>query len=225
MNSKACIYSLTTALEEHRHLENAIAMEKYMKGLFSFIGIRAPERKKISAHWLKNVGTIPNESLRSFITGLWEMPEREYQYIALDYLIKKKKHVVETDIDLLEYLLVTKSWWDTVDLIASHLVGTLFFNYPHLIEQRGEEWLQSENIWLKRTMILFQLKYKDQTNEQLLFSIIERTAHINEFFIQKAIGWSLREYSKTNGDAVVRFIENQELSNLAKREGLKYIRS
>ncbi|KAB7707271.1 DNA alkylation repair protein [Bacillus aerolatus] len=219
------MHSLVTMLEEHRNPENAIAMEKYMKGLFPFIGIRAPERKQISAKWLKSVGLIPNESLRPFITELWEVPEREYQYIALDYLVKKKQHLAATDIDLLEYLIVTKSWWDTVDTIASHLVGELFLKYPHFITERGGEWLQSENVWLKRTMILFQLKYKGQTDEQLLFSIIERTAHIKEFFIQKAIGWSLREYSKTNPDAVVHFIESHNLSNLAVREGLKRIRS
>ncbi|MBS4206225.1 DNA alkylation repair protein [Lederbergia citrea] len=225
MSDKASIKSLAFIFSEHRNRENAIAMEKYMKGLFPFIGIRAPERRQISAKWLKSVGLIPNQNLRPFITDLWELPEREYQYIALDYLIKKKKHLVEADIDLLEYLIVTKSWWDTVDLIASHLVGSLFLKYPHFIKERGEKWLNSENMWLKRTMILFQLKYKDQTKEQLLFSYIERTSHINEFFIQKAIGWSLREYSKTNPDAVARFIENHDLSNLATREGLKHIRA
>ncbi|MBS4179557.1 DNA alkylation repair protein [Lederbergia citrea] len=225
MSDNSSIKSLVSIFEEHRNPENAVAMERYMKGLFPFIGIRAPDRKRISADWLKSIGLIRSENLRPFITKLWELPEREYQYIALDYLIKKKKHLVEADIDLLEYLIVTKSWWDTVDLIASHLVGSLFLTYPHFIKERGEKWLHSENIWLKRTMLLFQLKYKEQTNEQLLFSYIEQTSHIKEFFIQKAIGWSLREYAKTNPDAVIHFIESHDLSNLATREGLKHIRA
>ncbi|WP_233711641.1 DNA alkylation repair protein [Lederbergia citrisecundus] len=198
-------------------------MEKYMKNLFPFLGIRSPERTAITSGWLKSVGVVPNELLSSFIMELWERHEREYQYVALDYLVKKKKYLLETDIDLVEYLIVTKSWWDTVDLIASHLVGVLFSKHPHLIKTYGEKWIESENIWLQRTMILFQLKYKGQTDEQLLFSIINRTSHINEFFIQKAIGWSLREYSKTNPEVVAQFIESHELSNLAKREGLKYV--
>ena len=198
-------------------------MQKYMKDLFPFLGIRAPDRKLLAKPLIKDLGIIQNEHQKPFITELWELPEREYQYAAVDYLVKNKKLLVETDIDLLEYIISTKSWWDTVDLIASHLVGTLFLKYPHFITERGEEWMKSDHMWLKRTMILFQLKYKDQTNEALLFSIIDRTAHINEFFIQKAIGWALREYSKTNAEAVIRFIDSRELSNLASREGLKWI--
>ncbi|MBW8349786.1 DNA alkylation repair protein [Bacillus sp. IITD106] len=217
------IANLSKIYELKRNPENAKSMEQYMKNLFPFLGIRSPERKVITADWLKNVGLVPHESLTAFIKELWDKPEREYQYVALDYLSKKKKYLLETDIDLLEYMITTKSWWDTVDFIASHLVGELFFKHPNLIKTYGEKWISSENIWLQRTMILFQLKYKNKTDEQLLFSIIHRTSHINEFFIQKAIGWSLREYSKTKPEAVAQFIEVHELSNLAKKEGLKYI--
>ncbi|MBS4220680.1 DNA alkylation repair protein [Bacillus sp. FJAT-49711] len=216
---------LTEIFEKHQNRENAILMAKYMKDLFPFLGIRSPDRKTITSDWFKSISLSPNESLFPFIKELWIKPEREYQYVAIDYLIKKKKYLLETDIDLLEYVIVTKAWWDTVDLISSHLVGALFLKHPHLIKKHGEKWLLSGNMWLQRTMLLFQLKYKNQTDEQLLFSIIKRTSHINEFFIQKAIGWSLREYSKTSPDAVAQFTETNELSNLAKREGLKYIKS
>ncbi|MCJ8008816.1 DNA alkylation repair protein [Lederbergia wuyishanensis] len=218
------IANLSEIYEVNRNQENATAMEQYMKNLFPFLGIRSPERKAISADWLKSVGVVPNEALSPFIKELWGKPEREYQYIALDYLVKKKKYLLETDIELMEYLIVTKSWWDTVDLIASHLVGELFSKHPHLIKTYGEKWIASDNMWLQRTMILFQLKYKNKTDEQLLYSYISRTSHIDEFFIQKAIGWSLREYSKTNPEAVAQFIETHELSNLARREGSKYVR-
>ncbi|VEF49199.1 DNA-7-methylguanine glycosylase [Bacillus freudenreichii] len=208
-------------MEENRDPEKAAAMKKYMKDLFPFFGIKAPERKNISKDFIKEFNAV--DDYESYVKELWELPEREYQYVAIDFLIKKKKNLDESHIDFIEYLIVTKSWWDTVDAIASHLAGTIFSKHPELIEKRGEKWLNSDNIWLKRTMILFQLKYKERTNDELLFSIIERTKHIDEFFIQKAIGWILREYSKTSPDAVNQFIESNELSNLAKREGLKYI--
>src|SRR5699024_9475553 len=114
------------------------------------------------------------------------------------YLIKNKKLLKECHITLIEHIITTKSWWDTVDAIATHLVGELFAKYPHLITEKGDNWLRLENIWLQRSMILFQLKYKEKTNEDLLYSIIKQLKHIDEFFIQKAIGWSLREHSKTN---------------------------
>src|SRR5690606_8101429 len=99
---------------------------------------------------------------------------REFQYVVVDYLVKNKRHLINRHINLLEYLITTKSWWDTVDAIASYLVGTVFQRYPELIDSHGTRWLQSDNIWLNRTMIIFQLKYKDRTYEKLLFSIIKQ---------------------------------------------------
>lgn len=221
MDEKQLLSSFVNLMEKNRNAENAAAMKKYMKDLFPFLGIKAPERRKLSRSFIKGFCTV--EDFKPYVLNLWELPEREYQYVAVDFLVKKKKHLDTCDIDFIEYLVVTKSWWDTVDAIASHLVGAVFSKRPELIQKRGEDWLNSENIWLQRTMILFQLKYKEQTDEELLFSIIERTRHIEEFFIQKAIGWALREYSKTSPQAVDRFIGTRELSSLAKREGLKHI--
>lgn len=116
-----------------------------------------------------------------------EFARKRCQYVAVDYLVKKKKDLKEQHIDLMEYLITTKSSWDTVDAIASHLVGEIFSKNPELISERGNTWLNSGNIWLQRTMILFQLKYKDETNGDLLFFIIIRLKNIDEFFIQKAI--------------------------------------
>lgn len=150
--------------------------------------------------------------------ALWKLPEREYQYIAVDFLVRKKDNLCTGHLDLIEYLIVTKSWWDTVDALASHAAGKIYYKYPECADNRGERWLTSGNMWLERTMLLFQLKYKDKTDEARLFLIIDRIKHIDEFFIQKAIGWALREYSN-----VRRYIESQDLSKLAKREGLKHI--
>lgn len=214
---------LTTQFENHSNEENACHMERYMKNLFPFYGIKSQQRRQLSRSFLKETQQMSNENIHFLVKTLWGLPEREYQYVAMDLLIKRKNNLVESDIELIQYLIVTKSWWDTVDLIASHLVGTLFEKYPTLIDERGEQWLQSEHLWLQRSMLLFQLKYKDKTDKLLLFSIIERLSHMDEFFIQKAIGWALREYSKTNPEAVKQFIETHQLSSLSKREGLKVI--
>ncbi|MBS4210370.1 DNA alkylation repair protein [Bacillus sp. FJAT-50079] len=205
-----------------RNIENAGPMERYMKKHFPFLGLKSVERRELSKPFIREF-QFDSEDAETIIKELWCLPEREFQYAAVDMLVRNKKKLEVEHLDLLQFLIEKKSWWDTVDTIATHLVGALFSKYPHLIKERGERWLQSDNIWLKRTMILFQLKYKEQTDVDLLFSIIKQTSHLKEFFIQKAIGWSLREYSKTNAEAVSTFINENELSNLAKREGLKYI--
>lgn len=223
MNIQAHLNQLTSVFQVNKNKENAEKMERYMKNNFPFYGIKSTERRQLSQTFHQSVKQISEEEVDQLVKKLWELPERENQYVALDFLIKRKKKLVETDIDLLEYLIVTKSWWDTVDLIASHLVGTLFMKYPQFVHERGEQWIQSDHLWLQRTMLIFQLRYKEETDEQLLFSTIERLNDKNEFFIQKAIGWALREYSKTNPEAVNTFIETHHLSPLSKREGLKII--
>ncbi|MCT8138024.1 DNA alkylation repair protein [Anaerobacillus sp. CMMVII] len=198
-------------------------MRKYMKGHFEFLGIKSPERRELARLIFKEVGKLPREEMIDFINGLWDLPEREYQYFAIDYLVKYTKLLEEADVQFLEYLITTKSWWDTVDIIASKCVGHLFSNYPTLVAEYCERWAISENMWLRRTAILFQLKYKEKTDHELLFRIIDKNAQDNEFFIRKGIGWALREYSKTNRDAVAAFINSHQLSNLSKREGQKYL--
>ncbi|GAM75112.1 DNA alkylation repair enzyme [Vibrio ishigakensis] len=72
---------------------------------------------------------------------------------------------------------------------------------------------------------MYQLKFKQETDIELLFELIKENQTDNEFFIQKAIGWALREYSKTDADCVIEFIESQQIEGLAKREGLKWLKS
>ena len=120
-----------------------------------------------------------------------------------------------------EFMIINKSWWDTVDMIASHLVGTHFKRFPGLIPAYTEKWMASGNFWLQRTALLFQLKYKKETDVELMSDLIKRLAGEKEFFIRKAIGWVLREYSKTDPEIVINFVENQQLSNLSRTEALK----
>lgn len=220
---KKNVDKIIQGFSEKRNVNNAVPMKKYMRNQFEFLGIKTPERRAVARQLIKEIGMISGEELHDFIKALWQLPEREYQYFAVDYMDKYKKYLEPNDIHLLEYMIVHKSWWDTVDLVAGKLVGHLLAKYPHLIGEYAERWVISENMWLRRTAILFQLKYKEKTNQELLFRYILLNAQDKEFFIQKAIGWALREYSKTNEPAVREFISNNKLAPLSVREGMKAI--
>nr|WP_034645106.1 DNA alkylation repair protein [Bacillus methanolicus] len=210
-------------MELNRNSENAAAMEKYMKGHFLFLGIKKPERAQIEKEFFKATGILKEPFHPDFVKELWNLPEREYQYTALTYIEKSLKKLGKEHVKLMEFLITEKSWWDTVDMLAQKAVGKIAADYPEVISETIEEWAGSHHLWLRRTAILFQLKYKEKTNEELLYRYINMNADSKEFFIQKAVGWALREYSKTNPDSVRRFIKNNSLAPLSIREGSKYL--
>ncbi|WP_433745560.1 DNA alkylation repair protein [Falsibacillus pallidus] len=203
--------------------EQAPAMEVYMKGHFPFLGIKSPVRKELAKTFFSETVIHKEPFDQEFLLELWKKPEREYQYMALDYYGKYIKKRPKEDISLIEYLITHKSWWDTVDSLASNFAGILAGNYPELKEEVLRGWGAHENMWLRRTAILFQLKYKASTDEKFLYEIILQNNDSKEFFIQKSIGWALREYSKTNPDSVRAFIESHPLAKLSIREGSKYL--
>jgi 3-methyladenine DNA glycosylase AlkD len=207
----------------HVDSANSLAMSKYMKNKFIFFGIKSPLRKDLLKEFLKKYGLPLVPNVPEIIRFLWQQPQREYQYVAIDLLVKFAKKQEQDWLLLFEELVVTKSWWDTVDLLASHCVGDYFKKYPAQKLAMMEKWLLSENVWLQRTCLLFQLNYKKQTDEQLLFDCILRLAESKEFFIQKAIGWALRQYAKTNPQAVLSFTESVKLKPLSLREALKHL--
>jgi 3-methyladenine DNA glycosylase AlkD len=216
------IEQLTALFEEHRNDDNAGPMRKYMKDHFPFLGIKSPLRKELEKQFFKETGILKEEFNKDFVVGLWEKDEREYQYTAITYTGKFIKKLPKDAIQFLERLITTKSWWDSVDSIAP-LVGELARKYPELVEETINHWSVDENYWLRRVAILFQLKYKQQTNETLLYDYMVKNADSKEFFLQKAIGWALREYSKTNPESVKAFIEGNQLAPLSVREGSKYL--
>ena len=215
---------LIIAYEGNANIENAIPMKKYMRNKFEFYGIKSPERKSIYAQFKKSNGLIPQSEKKEIIRWCWEADQREYQMFAMEFLGRSSKKESEDIINLYEYMIVTKSWWDTVDYIASNLVGIYFQKFPDKILPVTSKWMESENIWLQRTCLLFQLKYKNNLNTTLLDSFISKTKDSNEFFIQKAIGWILREYSKTNPYFVKDYIKENQIANLSRREGMLYIK-
>ncbi|TFH89428.1 DNA alkylation repair protein [Vibrio ouci] len=217
--------AVKAALAPLANQERAEQMQAYMRDQFVFYGIPSPQRRAalkalFAQPQLPDLGALP-----TVVRELWQQPQREYQLVAVDLLIKCKKPLSHIFLAEVEALITTKSWWDTVDLLASHIVAALSINHPDQTQDALQRWRRSDNLWLRRTTLLYQLKFKHLTDERLLFEIIRENQADEAFFIQKAIGWALREYSKTNAHAVESFIEQQRIQGLAQREGLKWLRN
>ena len=197
---------LQSMFHESRDEARALAMKKYMKGRFEYFGIPSPRRREIIKEFLKNSGFPGDEQFEPVIYDCWTMPQREFQYFAMELAGRLVRKAELCRVDLYEYMAENKSWWDTVDYIASNLAGPHFRKFPDAIRPYTERWMASGNMWLQRTAILFQLKYKEQTDLVLLSEYIGRLQGSKEFFINKAIGWILREYSKTDANWVQAFV-------------------
>lgn len=212
---------LSEVLTAAANPEKALQMEKYMRNQFSFLGIPAPERKKIFREFIQSIDHTPIDW--DFVHDCWHDKPREYQYIAIDYLIKFKKKLTINDIPVLKQLITTHSWWDSVDGL-DELIGHLAYQTPE-VEAMMLDWSQDENFWIRRVAINHQLLRKDKTNTELLAQIICNNFNDKEFFINKAIGWSLRDYSKANPTWVREFIEThkEQMAPLSIRDASKYL--
>lgn len=203
-------------IDPHRNAVNAGPMRKYMKDRFDFLGIKSPERNALLQEFLKKEGKPDREKAENIAIGLWSLPYREYQYLGMELVDKIIKKPDPEDIYFIEYMLEYKQWWDTVDFIATHLVGRLFQQHPAVRDKYFQKWNESNDLWLNRTAILFQLKYQKDTDLKILKKAILKHHNSKEFFHQKAIGWILREYAKTDEQWVRNFTEKHSLSNLSK---------
>ena len=201
--------------------EKAKEMSAYMRDQFAFLGIPSPVRKEMSKEFLKAAKKKPVDW--AFVFECWERPEREYQYLAANYLEAVKRSLSPSDIPNIKKLIASRSWWDTVDSLDV-LVGDIALRHPE-VNETILMWSTDENIWLRRAAIDHQLTRRDKTDTALLEKILLNNLGQDEFFINKAIGWSLREYSKTNPDWVRSFIEKHknDMKALSIREGSKYL--
>jgi 3-methyladenine DNA glycosylase AlkD len=218
------ISELENEFTTKQHTKNAVAMAKYMKNLFPFFGIKTDERRAIFKLVCQKHPTEISNKARAIGWELFLKKERELQYCGIEIIIKtlKNKYVVE-DILWIEQFLITNSWWDSVDTISKFMLGAYLQQFPSEIPTVVERFSNSENMWLNRSVILFQLGYKSQTDFKLLQSLCLNHSHSNEFFIRKAIGWALREYAKTDPEAVRQFVLQSNLKPLSKKEALKNI--
>jgi len=214
---------LSKRFSKNEDPDRAFQMKKYMKNLFPFFGIQANPRRAICSQFLKDYGMPEKRDLFELIKLLWEKDEREFQHFGVELAQKFKNNIEKNDLELFQWMIVNKSWWDTVDFIAPNLVGNYLRLYNQHSGQVMRKWLDSGNMWLQRTTLIFQLKYKENTDVDLLTRQILALKDSKEFFIRKAIGWALREYSKTNPDWVREFVDKTKLSGLSTREALKRI--
>lgn len=216
------ISSLEKAFKENGNTENAIAMSKYMKDNFSFFGIKTDERRRIfKTVWAENQEEV-FENTREITSLLFAKKERELHYCALEILMKNlKNNYQKEDIQLIENLITTNSWWDSVDVIAKFILGEYLRQFPFETDNVISRFSNSENMWINRSAILFQLGYKEKTNFDLLKLVCVKHKKSTEFFIQKAIGWALREYAKINPEAAKDFVLVSNLKKMSEKEALK----
>lgn len=209
-----------------RNPDLAAPMTAYMKNRFDFLGIKAKPRQDALKKFIKEKGLPLPEDTEACIRELWAMPEREFQYCAMELLERAHRKPPRDALPLYLHMTVEKSWWDTVDMIAPKLAGHYLSKYPDREAALAQEWWEDENLWLKRTALLFQRSRKQKTNWPLLQAAIEACIGHPDFFIRKAIGWVLREYGKVNPEAVIDFVvAHPELSPLSKKEALKHLKS
>lgn len=226
MTAKSFFTHLKQAMDVHANMEYSEKMAAYMRNQFAFMGVKAPQRKVVVIACIQELGLPAIEEWPTFINLCFELGEaRELAYAAGDILIPKKKKLSPDWLSLLEELIISSAWWDTVDWLAPHLAAAVFTKIPEQIEPITRRWIQSEDIWLQRSAIIFQLHAKKNTNEQLMYEHILYRADSKEFFVQKGAGWALRQYSKTNPESVQQFISQHQdkLAPLTIREGMKII--
>jgi 3-methyladenine DNA glycosylase AlkD len=216
--------TLEDLFKEEANASIAAGQKTYMRHQFDYYGVKTPTRREIQRKLFKKDMLPPKHDLHKLVTSLWNLPQRENQYVAQELARKYIRNIEEDDLLLYEYMITHKAWWDTVDFIADNLVGTYFKAFPNKRDDITKKWMASNNIWLQRTTLLFQLKYKMTLDTEFLSKTINSLLGSKEFFINKAIGWVLREYSKTNKEWVLNFVANSSLHSLSKREAFRLIK-
>lgn len=217
------IMPLKALFEKHADPVQAAPMKKYMRDQFEYLGIKSPQFKVLFKQFLSEHGLPSVADLDEIVRELWSLPEREFQYLGVGLMSRVENQLLPRSTRTIEYAIIHKSWWDTVDSIAGGTVGTHFRRLPDVRERYLAKWRASDNFWLRRTTILFQLGYKKDTDFELLGEIIRENLNSKEFFINKAIGWALRQYAWTDPKAVKKFVNATPLHPLSRREALKNI--
>lgn len=226
MNAPSLLSELKKAYEAAADPDKAEGMKSYMRHKFNFYGLQSPIRKEISTSVFRSWGPLPVSTAQELCYLCFaESENREVQYFVNDFMQPQAKKLDLSWIPVFEDLILQKSWWDTVDFLSPKLAGPIFKRFPEEAEQISGRWIESDNFWLQRSAILFQLDYGLGTRTDLLFDYILQRASSREFFVQKASGWALRQYGRKNPEAVREFIDENRavLSALTIKEGSKYV--
>ena len=205
--------------------ERAVVQQRYMKSAMPYHGIDMPEVRAIARHVFDS--TLSCDELREIVPAMWrEARHREERYVA-QILLGARRHLdclTTRDMPMLEEMVVTGAWWDLVDELAV-VIGDVLRRHPRQMRPLMRRWSTDPNMWKRRVSIICQLKFKQDTDLELLYANIEANLADRDFFIRKAIGWALRQYAWTNPREVARYVRANEsrLSALSKREALKNI--
>ena len=213
---------LKKAFEENSDVEKAVQMSNYMRDIFKFYGIPTPLRRTIYKELLKTEKAKKTIDW-DLLDKCYEDEHREFQYFVLDYLLSMQKIITYDDIPKIKKYIKAKQWWDTIDGL-DRIIGDIGFTDDR-IDDLMLEWSKDEDFWIRRVAIDHQLSRKEKTNTKTMEKIIVTNFGSKEFFINKAIGWSLREYSKTDPDWVRSFIDKYKdrMDKLSIKEASKYI--
>ncbi len=210
-------------LHAHRHEENAFHMEKYMKGHFPFYGVKGPVREEIFRDFNAKFKVEDYAQLMDLVMALWEREQRENQFFAMDLIYKYKKLWNEHFVADMEKLILSKSWWDTVDMLSGKYCSLYYLKHPEGMGTTYRRWSRHPNMWLNRSAIIGQNRLKDKTDRKLLEDCIVPHLGSNEFFLRKGIGWALRDLSKTDPGWVIAFTQRYELKPLSLKEALRLL--
>ena len=215
---------ILTAFSAQENTEIAAQQSRYMKNNFSYLGLKAPVWQGTLRQIIAENGILRGAALSTFIDTCFANPHREMQYAAIAMAQRAVKKEEIAFFEVIERMITTKSWWDSVDWIAANIAGAHFARFPELIPSVTTRWMHSDNLWLQRAAILFQLKYKQKTDLDLLGKYILQVGESREFFLRKAAGWAFRTVSAFNPDYVIEFVaQNPQLSGLTKKEALRNI--
>lgn len=215
-------YTIKQNFEKIADSNKASQMEKYMRGRFKFYGIQTPDRRLAEKEILRLAKQ--EKSIRwDELDQIWDDDHREMQYFVCDFLLKFKNKLTYEDLAHVKKYVTSKQWWDTIDSLMK-VYGQVGLT-DHRVDQLMLKWSQDPDFWLRRVAIEHQLLRKDKMKVALLEQILLNNLNDNEFFVNKAIGWALRDYSKTNPAWVKNFIEENQadLNPLSIKEGSKYL--
>jgi 3-methyladenine DNA glycosylase AlkD len=223
--TRSCITYVQSSLDAQANPEKAAGMQDYMKTDMPFYGVQKPARTQIFRHVKQQWAPGTPGEYEELVTALWELDHREEKYLAQGVAIGFPRFIVPESLPLYERFIDEGAWWDFVDETATHLIRPLVLEYPDVVWPVVDTWISHENMWRRRAAIICQIGAKERTDTQRLFAFCAARAHEAEFFIRKAIGWALREYSKTDPAAVAAFVATHRggLSTLSYREATKHI--
>lgn len=222
---EAYIQTVEEEFSRHANEKRAAASKAYVRDLFDYYGLTTPERRDVQKVFHESVALPPFDVVPEIVKKLWNKPQRELQYFAMELYGKYSKEFSKKDVPVFEYMIRNKSWWETVDFISPKLIAALHLKHPELQEENCARWMKSQHLWLMRAAIIHQNLYKTKTNEKLLFRLILLCADHEDFFIRKGIGWALRQYARTNPASVTSFLKRnkEHLSPLSYKEASKHL--